>query len=118
MSSKGTPPTNKGKRVIKINAITQARLIEAMLDGTMSIDELAEHTGLHPVTVQRYTRELYRAGAAHICQWEKDIRGRDAIRIYKLGRGRDAKREKLTAAQRQARSREKRRAIEFATIWR
>jgi len=118
MSSDGAPPSNKGRRLIKINAITQARLIEALLDGTMSMQELAEHTGLHLVTVQRYTKELHRAGAAFICQWEKDVRGRDAIRIYKLGRGRDAKREKLTAAQRQARSRQKRRAIEFATIWR
>lgn len=113
-----TPPSNKGRRVVKINALTQARLIEAMLDGTMSIDELAEHTGLHTITVQRYTRELHRIGAVHITQWEKDSRGRDAIRIFKIGRGRDAKREKLTSAQRQARSREKRRAIEFATIWR
>jgi predicted ArsR family transcriptional regulator len=112
------PPSNKGRRVIKINALTQARLIEAMLDGTMSIDELAEHTGLHAVTVQRYTRELHRVGAVHIAQWEKDARGRDAIRIFKIGRGRDAKREKLTASQRQKRSREKKRAIEFATIWR
>jgi predicted ArsR family transcriptional regulator len=112
------PPSNKGRRVVKINALTQARLIEAMLDGTMSIDELAEHTGLHAITVQRYTRELHRIGAVHITQWEKDSRGRDAIRIFKIGRGRDAKREKLTSAQRQARSREKRRAIEFATIWR
>ena len=112
------PPSNKGRRVVKINALTQARLIEAMLDGTMSIDELAEHTGLHTITVQRYTRELHRIGAVHITQWEKDSRGRDAIRIFKIGRGRDAKREKLTSAQRQARSREKRRAIEFATIWR
>lgn len=112
------PPSNKGRRVVKINALTQARLIEAMLDGTMSISELAEHTGLHAITVQRYTRELHRAGAAYITQWEKDAKGRDAIRIFKIGRGRDAKREKLTSAQRQARSREKRRAIEFATIWR
>jgi len=112
------PPSNKGRRVVKINALTQARLIEAMLDGTMSIDELAEHTGLHAITVQRYTRELHRAGAAHIVQWEKDVRGRDSIRIFKIGRGSDAKREKLTMAQRQARSREKKRAIEFATIWR
>lgn len=108
----------RSKRVVRINAITQARLIEALLDGTMSVRELAEHTGLHAVTVQRYTRELHRAGAAHIVQWEKDVRGRDSIRIFKIGRGSDAKREKLTMAQRQARSRAKRRAIEFATIWR
>ena len=112
------PPSNRGKRVVRINALTQARLIEAMLDGTMSLDELAEHTGLHRVTVQRYARELHRIGAAHIVQWEKDVRGRDSIRIFKIGRGRDATRNKLTQAERQARSRQKRKAIEWATIWR
>jgi predicted ArsR family transcriptional regulator len=110
------PP--RSRNLVKINALTQAKLIEAMLDGTMSVSELAEHTGLHLVTVQRYTKELHRAGAAHIVQWEKDVRGRDSIRIFKIGRGRDATRNKLTQAERQARSRQKRKAIEWATIWR
>ena len=99
------PPRNKGKRIIKINAITQAKLIEAMLDGVYTCQELADHTGLHYVTVLQYARELHRANAAHICAWEKDSRGRDVIKIYKIGRGRDAKREKLSGAERQARSR-------------
>jgi hypothetical protein len=102
--------------MLKINQYTQARLIEAMLDGVYSCKELAEMTGLHYVTVLTYTRELHRAKAAHICAWEKDARGRDVIKIYKIGRGRDAKREKMTSAQRQARSRAKQKGLEFATI--
>jgi len=108
-----TPPDNTGRRIIKINAITQAKLIEAMLDGIYNCQELADITGLHYVTVLQYTRELHRAKAAHICQWDKDTRGRDVIKIYKIGRGKDAKREKLTQAQRQARHREKTRAMEL-----
>ena len=100
-----TPPSNKGKRIIKINAITQAKLIEAMLDGVYTCQELADQTGLHYVTVLQYARELHRAKAAHISGWDKDERGRDVIKIYKIGRGKDAKREKMTGAQRQARSR-------------
>lgn len=111
-----TPPKNKGRRIVKINAFTQAKLIEAMLDGVYNCQELAEITGLHYVTVLHYTRELHRAKAAHICQWEKDTRGRDVIKIYKIGRGKDAKREKLTGAQRQARTREKKKAQEVAKI--
>jgi predicted ArsR family transcriptional regulator len=106
------------KRFVKINALTQAQLIRLLLEGTHSCAELAEETGLHYVTVLHYTRELHRAGAAHICMWEKDTRGRDLVKIYKLGKGADAKREKLTVAERQARSRQKKRAIELATIWR
>ena len=111
-----TPPSNKGKRIIKINALTQAKLIEAMLDGVYNCMELAEMTGLHYVTVLQYTRELHRAKAAHISSWDKDSRGRDVVKIYRIGRGKDAKREKLTAAQRQARTREKKKAQEVAKI--
>ena len=110
------PPSTKGRRIAKINRFTQARLIEAMLDGVYTCAELAEITGLHYVTVLDYTRELHRAKAAHICGWEKDAKGRDVIKIYKIGRGKDAKREKLTGAQRQARTREKKKAQEVAKI--
>lgn len=111
-----TPPKNKGRRIVKINAFTQAKLIEAMLDGVYNCQELAEITGLHYVTVLHYTRELHRAKAAHISGWDKDSRGRDVVKIYRIGRGKDAKREKLTAAQRQARTREKKKAQEVAKI--
>ena len=111
-----TPPKNKGRRIVKINAFTQAKLIEAMLDGVYNCQELAEITGLHYVTVLHYTRELHRANAAHISGWDKDSRGRDVVKIYRIGRGKDAKREKLTGAQRQARTREKKKAQEVAKI--
>jgi predicted ArsR family transcriptional regulator len=104
---KPVPPRNKGKKIIKINAIAQAQLIKLLLDGVYTCHELADQTGLHYVTVLHYTRELHSAGAAYICAWEKDGRGRDAIKIYKIGEGRDAQRKKMTAAQRQAKSRTK-----------
>lgn len=110
------PPSSKGRRIAKINRFTQAKLIEAMLDGVYTCAELAEMTGLHYVTVLDYTRELHRAKAAYICGWEKDSKGRDVIKIYKIGRGKDAKREKLSGAERQARSRAKKKAIEFANL--
>jgi len=102
------PPPNKGKRIIKVNMITQAQLIKMMLDGDFTCKELARETGLHYVTVLQYTRELYRAGACYIYRYEKDWRGRDNARVYKLGRGKDAKRQRMTDAERQARSRRRR----------
>lgn len=110
---KPTPPRNKGKKIIKINAIAQAQVIKAMLDGTLSCKELAEHTGLHYVTVLQYTRELHAAGAAHICCWEKDMYGRDNVKIYKIGEGKDAKRQRMTPKERQARYRLKMRNIQM-----
>jgi serine/threonine-protein kinase RIO1 len=111
------PPTTKGRKIAKINRFTQALLIEAMLDGVYTCAELAEMTGLHYVTVLDYTRELHRVKAAHICGWEKDSKGRDVIKIYKIGRGKDAKREKLSGAERQARTRAKKKALELAQLW-
>lgn len=110
------PPKNKGRRIVKINAMSQAKLIEAMLDGVYTCEQLAEETGLHYVTVLQYARELHRAKAAHISSWEKDSRGRDVIKVYRIGRGKDAKREKMTAAQRQARARAKKKAQEIDKI--
>lgn len=99
--------------LVKVNAWAFAQLARYMLEGTYNCRELAELTGLHYVTVLQYTREMHRAGACHICMWEQDARGRDLIKIYKMGEGRDAKRRKLTAAERQARVRAKKRALAF-----
>lgn len=103
------PPNNTGRRIIKINAITQAHLIKLLLDGDRTCQELAEETGLHYVTVLQYTRELYRAGAAYISHYEKDVRGRDMLKVYKIGKGKDAKRGRMTSAEKQTRVRSKQR---------
>jgi len=107
------PPSHRGKKLIKINAISQAQLIKLLLDGVYTCHELAEQSGLHYVTVLQYTRELHSAGAVHICAWEKDGRGRDAIKIYKIGEGTDARRKKMTAAERKVKSRTKKFNIEM-----
>jgi DNA-binding CsgD family transcriptional regulator len=107
------PPRLKGRKIIKVGALTYAQLIKYMLEGIHSCQELAELTGLHYMTVLDYTRELHRAGAAHISAWEKDARGRDVIKIYSLGPGKDKKRERMTPAQRQAKARSKRQHIDM-----
>ena len=110
------PPNPKGKRQIKINAIMQAQLIKLLLEGTYTCKELADMTGLHYVTVLQYTRELHRAGAAHIAAWEKDPRGRDLSKIYKLGEGNDKRRQKKTQAERQIAYRAKKKQIKFMEL--
>lgn len=97
------PPHLKGRKVVKVNARVYADLIKHLLEGIYNCHELAELTGLHYVTVLDYTRELHKAKAIHIGAWEKDPRGRDAIKIYRMGAGRDAKRQKVSAAERQRR---------------
>lgn len=93
--------------MIKVNAITQAHLIKLMLEGKFTCAELAGITRLHYVTVLHYTRELHKAQAAHICMWKKDTKGRDLIKVYKIGAGQDAIRQKMTPAERQQRYRDR-----------
>lgn len=97
-----TPATaaRKPRQIRKLNAMAQAQLILLLLEGTYSCAELAEMTGLHYITVLQYTRELHKAGAAHIASWEKDSRGRDVTKVYRLGRGKDAPRARLSGAER------------------
>jgi len=101
---------------IKVNAMAYGQLIKFMLEGIYTCEELAEMTGLHYVTVLHYTRELHRAKACFIASWEKDSRGRDAVKIYKIGQAKDAKRERMTASERQARLRQKRKAMKLNTL--
>lgn len=106
--------TTKKRTCIKINALMFGQLVELMLDGVYSCQELADRTGAHYVTVLNYTRAMHRAGALHICAWEADTRGRHLIKIYRVGRGPDAKRPKRkTSAERQAAVRVKRKQREM-----
>jgi len=94
------PPSNKGRKITKIGALTYAQLLKYLNEGLYSCKELSELTGLHYVTVLEYTRAMYQAGAVHIGAWEADSRGRHIIKIYKVGAGKDAKRQKISASER------------------
>ena len=115
MNSAPATPMKK-RKAVKLGALTNANLIKLLLEGTYSCAELAKATGLHYVTVLEYTRVMHRVGAAHIHSWEKDTRGRDVIKIYKIGAAKDAARECLTTNERMARHREKVKAQQFALV--
>lgn len=104
----GPQPEVTRRPAVKMSAVLQARMIRMLCDGPCTIREIAEDTGLHYMTVQVYLRELHRVGAVHIASWDKDSRGRDTIKVYGLGVGKDAKRQRMTDAQRQAASRARR----------
>lgn len=112
-----TPPIHKNRQIVKVGALSYAQLIKFMLEGVYSCEELAEHTGLHYVTVLHYTRALRAAGACYISSWDKDTRGRDAIKIYSLGVGFDVPRQKrMTVAERTRRYRAKLKAGQLAQV--
>lgn len=83
----------------KIGALSYAKLLSYMMSGTLNCNELAEATGLHVLTVYQYTRAMHKEGVTHVCDWETDRMGRETIRIYMLGKGKDAARRTKTRAQ-------------------
>jgi hypothetical protein len=99
------------RKQVKMGAVLYAQMCALMLAGDLTCQEIANETGLHLVTVYQYTRELHRFGAAHIVRYEPDRRGRHIVKIYKLGKGKDAARVRMTHAERQQRMRDKRRAV-------
>lgn len=100
--------SRKGRKVVKVGAMTYAKLLRLLLDGGYTLAELAEETGLHYLTVCDYTTAMYKEKVIHIAGYAPDSRGRITCRVYKIGEGKDAKRSPLTKAQRQAKCREKR----------
>lgn len=100
-----------GKEQIKINALTQAKLIRLLLIGDYMLSELAEETGLHYTTVCEYCRKLRAEGALYVRRWEPDKRGARRMPVYRLGFHKDADRPPpTTSAERQRRTRERQRA--------
>lgn len=100
----------------KVNQETYARLFKHLLYAPITAHELAEETGVHIVTAQSLMRCLKKYKVVHIFGWEKDTMGRDATPIYKLGRGKDKPREKLSMAERQRRYRAKKKGLAFQNV--
>ena len=92
--------------VIKRTVELYAESIKYLLDNETTIHQFAEATGFHVVTSGRILRTFHKYKLVHISDWDQDRRGRDSVRIYKWGKGKDVKRFRMTAAQRQQRRRD------------
>jgi predicted ArsR family transcriptional regulator len=101
-------------RLIKVNAIAFAKMMGCLMEGA-TCKEVAEETGLHYMTALSYIRELHREGAVHVSGWQQDTRGSHTIRVYKVGRRKDAARPVKSRAEVVRRYREKKkRMLEFS----
>ena len=90
----------------KMSPARYAKLIGHLVEGEYNCRELAEFTGLHYVTVLEYCRALHEAKIIYIVKWERDMLGRDAIKVYKFGPGMvDAPRRVLGRSEQQRRYR-------------
>lgn len=95
---------------INSSVVAFSYMVDALLLGATT-KELCEHTGLHRNTMQLYLQMMKKLGCIHIESWQKDWRGAEQCPVYILGRGKDAKANKLTRAQVCARYRAKKKQL-------
>ena len=81
-------PTSRRAR--KVNALTFSIMCKLLIEGTRTARELADDTGLHVLTVYDWLAAMHAQEVIHVCDWEGE--GRSAMRIFKLGPGKDAPR--------------------------
>lgn len=103
--------------VVKINALSYAKMIAALIQCPATVQELAEETGLHHLTVAIHVRALYKEKVIRIGGWDHDSMGRQQIKVWAWGKGEDApKREPKTNAQIKRRARARRKQREMARL--
>ena len=78
-------------RFKRINASSNARLMKALMDNDMTYQEMADHVGLHYLTVARFMRELHKQKVIHVAEWRRDARGCASEKVWGFGEERDAK---------------------------
>jgi hypothetical protein len=82
----------KRKRAVKCGHMTYALLLEELLSGPSTAQQLADHAGMGVIFMCRLLNVLHKRGVIHVSGWERDTAGRMSIRAFSLGHGKDAKR--------------------------
>lgn len=76
-------------------------LLRALEENDMTYKEMAAISGFSVFGLVRIIKRLKQEGLVHVCGYNKDAMGRDTIKIYRYGKGKDAKRSKLPGAEKQ-----------------
>lgn len=91
--------TDDLSKPVRLGALSMAKVTRALLDGPCSVRELQTISGLSNTTLHEYMRALRKERVIHICAWEKDATGRESLRVFKFGAGKDVPRGKKSKAQ-------------------
>jgi DNA-binding transcriptional ArsR family regulator len=86
-------------RPVRLGPLSVAKIMRTLLDGPSTVPELQEISGLSVSTLYEYLRALRKEGVVHVSGWEKDATGRESLRVFKLGPGKDAPRQRKSKAQ-------------------
>lgn len=102
---------------MKVNALSFAVLMRVLNEDAHTIAELNEATGLHPQTIREWINVMHMKKVVFIAGYEKDAKGRDNAPYWQFGIDKtDAKRARLTSAERKARSRMKRKTANIFNL--
>ena len=95
--------------MIRVNALSFAKMLRCLTDGPSTIREVCDETGLHYVTTREYLAALHKEKVIYIAAWDRDAHGRSCIKVYGLGEKADAKRPRLSDRERQVNYRNRKR---------
>lgn len=108
--------TDNLKKPVRLGALSMAKVISALLEGPCSVLELMGLSGLSANTVHEYMRALRKEGVVHIGAWEKDSTGRESLRIFQFGPGKDVPRRKKSKAQIAKECRQRKKAVQRSDL--
>lgn len=85
----------------KINQEIYAKAIKYLMNNDATLKKLSEEINLSIITVGKLIRIFKKYKLIHVCDWENDRLGRDQIMVIRWGEGKDLKRFKMSAKERQ-----------------
>ena len=101
---KHVPPRCKtGAGRLRLNAAMNALFIRELLDGPCTAREIMQTTGTTYRVISNYLTALHRKGCIRIAAWERDVSGKQSIRVFAFGEAPDAAKEPRKQAKRRVR---------------
>ena len=70
--------------MIRINALTLAKILRMLWDGPQTIGDMIEETGMHDCTIRNHLKALRRENLVYVCGWRMDSRGVPQVAVYRL----------------------------------
>jgi hypothetical protein len=108
----------KRRPAVKVNALSFGLMLQYLMEHpNTGIQELADHAGLHYMTVGLWMRSWHTIGLIHLSGWDKDTYGRPNIRLFTFGPGQDAKRPRKSGAEIARDYRAKKKARALQDVW-
>lgn len=76
-------------------------LMKTLKETDLTYKEMVEISGFTIWSLIKYIKKLHAEEKVHVCGYYKDSIGRETIKIFRYGKGKDAVRNKLSGADKQ-----------------